>query len=317
MVALGLGCVAAQTVSGTAPSVKPRDGGREMGALRQGLSRSGSGGIVARARCEEGVAVSTSRRCSLAIALVAALLSGSVGASLGMARGWLPVARALAFSSRTTYFAGRSYPEAGAASVTTEFVVPTLVCTSTNTGVASGAFLYTTAGSPRHGSSRQTDLSAASVQLFCLHGEPEPLPVVEVEGRQTYGSVRPHIGDLMRVTVIDSPRKLVVALQDLTRDHEFTLAKSTAAATATVASIGDDVLAGVPSLTPGPVYPITNFGSIHFIAGRINGKLLGAAGGKAFDMVNSRRVLQVKTGPLTGGRSAKRRDGFVTTWKHS
>jgi hypothetical protein len=206
--------------------------------------------------------------------------------------------------------------------VTTEFVVPKLVCTSTNTGVASGAFLYTTEGasrpgSSRHGPSRQTDLSAATVQLFCLHGEPEPLPVVELKGKQSYGSRRPHVGDLMRAAIIDSPSKLAVTIQDLTEDHEFTLTKSTAPAAATETSIGDDVLAGVPSLTPGPVYPITDFGSIHFSAGRINGKLLGAAGDRAFDMVTSGRVLQIKTGRLTGGRSAKRRDGFATVWRHS
>ena len=251
------------------------------------------------------------------MSVAAALLSGSVGASLGQARGWLPRAGALAFNSHTTYFAGRSYPEAGSASVITEFVVPRLVCTTTNTGVASGAFLYTTAGSSGHGHSSQTDLSAATVQLFCLHGEPEPLPVVELKGKQSYGSQRPHIGDLMRAVVIDSPTKLAVTIQDLTEDHEFNLTKSTAPAPASETSIGDDVLAGVPSLTPGPIYPVTNFGSIHFSAGRINGKLLGAAGGKAFDMTSSRRVLEIKTGPLTGGRSAKRRDGFATAWKHS
>jgi hypothetical protein len=249
--------------------------------------------------------------------MVAALLSGSVGASLGLARGWLPGVRALAFNSHTTYFAGRSYPEAGLASVSTEFVVPRLVCANSNSGVASGAFLYTTAGSSHHGRSSQTDLSAATVQLFCLHGEPEPLPVVELKGKQSYGSRRPHIGDLMRAVLIDSPTKLAVTLQDLTKDHEFTVTKSTGPAPATETSIGDDVLAGVPSLTPGPVYPVTNFGAIRFSAGRINGKLLGEAGGKAFDMATSRRVLQIKTGRLTGGRSAKRRDGFTTTWKHS
>ena len=213
------------------------------------------------------------------------------------------------------FFAGRSYQEAGPALVSAEFVVPSLTCTSTNTGVAAGAFVYTTTSAGKTGSAG-TLVSAASVQLFCLHGDPTPLPVVEVEGRQTYGSSRPHVGDKMRAVIIDSAQGLGVTLQDLTKHHTFTLGRSAPSATATAAAIGEVPLRGVPTLTPGPLYPITDFGSIRF-GGRVNGKLLGAAGGTAFDMRSGSNVVQIRTGPLTGSGPKRSRGAFTTIWKHS
>src|SRR4029077_5285648 len=139
----------------------------------------------------------------VAVPGIAALLLGSVGVSSSLAwpslRGPAPAAPARAHNP---YFAGRSYPEAGPAAVSAEFVVPTVTCTSTNTAVGVGAFIYTTTASAGHTASKGTLISGASWQLSCLNSEPAPLPVVEVEGRQYYGSTRPHVGDLMRATII-------------------------------------------------------------------------------------------------------------------
>ena len=251
-------------------------------------------------------------RFFVAVQVMAALLLASVGASPSLA--WPAFRGAPASGPRhNKYFAGRSYPEAGPAEVTTEFVVPDVRCTSTNTGVGAGAFVYTASGS----NSRGTVISGASVQLFCLGGEPAPMPVVELEGSQTYGQERPHVGDLMRATIIDSARVLGVTVQDLTDGHTFTLTRSTASTPATAAEIGEVPLKGVPSLTPGPLYPITDFGSIRFSAGRINGKVLGAAGGRAFSMVSSAKVLQILTRSLRGSGPRKSRSSFSTVWKHS
>jgi hypothetical protein len=245
-----------------------------------------------------------------------AALFGSVGVSPSPARPASPGAPATSARAHNRYFAGRSYPEAGPAAVSTEFVVPRLTCTSTNTGVGAGAFIYTRTAAADQGGSHATVISAASVQLFCLGGERAPMPVVELEGRQTYGPTRPHVGDLMRATIIDSAQVLGVTLQDLTEHHTFALTRSTAAAPATTAAIGETTLKGVPSLTPGPLYPITDFGSIRF-GGRINGMLLGAAGGRAFDMIASTRVLQISTGQLSGRGRRKSRSAFRTIWKHA
>lgn len=261
--------------------------------------------------------MSTGRRFVVAVAGVAALLFGSVGVSSSLAWPSPPGAPAAAATrAHDAYFAGRSYPEAGPAAVSAEFVVPALTCTSTNTAVGAGAFVYTTTGSAGHTQSKGTVISAASVQLFCLSSEPAPLPVVELEGRQFYGSTRPHVGDLMRATIIDSPRVLGVTLQDLTADHTFTLSRSTASASATAAAIGEVPLQGVPSLTPGPLYPITDFGSIQFAAGRVNGMPLGAAGGGAVSMMTSARVLQIQTRPLSGRGPRRSRSAFSTIWRH-
>lgn len=247
-----------------------------------------------------------------------ALAIVGVGAPASLARRAPPAPGPPAASgqARDAYFAGRSYQEAGRAAVTAEFVVPRVTCTSTNTGVAAGGFIYTKAGSSASTGSARTLVSAASVQLFCLAGEPAPLPVVEVKGKQTYGSTRPHVGDLMKATIIDTRRALGVTLQDLTAGHTFTLSRAASAAPASAAAIGDVPLQGVPSLTPGPLYPITDFGSIRF-GGRINGLLLGAAGGTAFSMVSGAKVLQIQTGPLSGRGPRRSRGAFRTTWKHS
>jgi Peptidase A4 family len=243
------------------------------------------------------------------------VLLASVGASAGLA--W-PLARGRPANSprHNKYFAGRSYQEAGPAAVTTEFVVPEVRCTSTNTGVGAGAFIYTKTTSAADAKSNTSVISGASVQLFCLGGEPAPMPVVELEGSQTYGQERPHVGDLMRATIIDSSRILGVTLQDLTKHHTFTLTRSGTSAPATAAEIGDVALQGVPSLTPGPLYPITDFGALKFSSGRVNGVPLGAAGGRAFNMV-SMKVLLIHTGRLSGHGPRRSRSAFSTTWKHA
>jgi hypothetical protein len=261
--------------------------------------------------------VSGGRRFFVAVPVMGALVFVGVGISPSLARPSLPGSpgpTATTAQAHDQFFAGRSYQEAGPAEVSVEFVVPSLTCTGTNTGVAAGAFIYTAA--PDNPGSNQTLVSAASVQLFCLGGEPAPLPAVEVEGRQTYGSTRPHVGDKMRATIIDSARGLGVTLQDLTQHHTFTVGRSGPSARATAAAVGDVPLKGVPSLTPGPLYPITDFGPIRF-AGRINGELLGAAGGRAFSMVSGTKVLQIRTGPLTGRGPMRSRGAFTTFWKHS
>ncbi len=256
-------------------------------------------------------------RLFLVVPGIAALLLGSAGASPSLARPAFAGTPALTAHAHNQFFAGRSYPEAGPAAVSTEFVVPTVTCTSTNTGVGAGAFIYTSTTSADDAESTRTVISAASVQLFCLGGEPAPLPVVELEGSQTYGTKRPHVGDLMRATLIDSARVFGVTLQDLTQDHAFTLTRSTTSAPATAAAIGEVTLKGVPSLTPGPLYPITDFGSITFGAGRVNGMRLGAAGGRAVNMVGSTGILQIYTRRLSGDGRRRSRSAFSTIWKHS
>jgi hypothetical protein len=260
----------------------------------------------------KGIAVPAGRTFFIAGGITALLLGG-VGTPPSLGRPAPPGATGRA---RDQFFAGRSYPEAGPAAVSTEFIVPRLTCTSTNTGVGAGAFLYTIA-SDVHANSKRTVVSAADVQLFCLRDEPAPMAVVELEGRQSYGQSRPHVGDLMRATLIDSSRVFGVTLQDLTEHHAFTLTRSTFSAPATTAAIGEVPLKGVPSLTPGPLYPITDFGSIRFGSGRINGIPLGAAGGKAFNMISSTKVLQIRTYPLSGHGPRRSRQAFSTAWRHS
>lgn len=281
----------------------------------QTLSQASSAGIVARASMAKGVAVAAGRRVFVAVQALVALVLISVGVASSLARPAVPGGLASPVRGRDQFFAGWSYQEAGRAAVSTEFVVPKLTCTSTNTGVAAGAFLYTASDPPGQQGSGRTLVSAASVQLFCLGGEPSLLAALEVKGRQTYGPIKPHVGDRMLAVIIDSASGLGVTLQDLTEHHRFTVGRGTSPARATAAAIGDVPLRGVGSLTPGPLYPITNFGSIRF-GGRVNGGLLGAAGGTGFSMV-SNKVLLIRTGALKGRGPQRNRSAFDTTWKHS
>ncbi len=245
-----------------------------------------------------------SRGFMLAVAAAGSLAAGAVGFAPGIAAGRAPAHAAA--NGNKSYFAGWVFPQKGATSVTSEFVLPTLQCTSTSTGAGSGSFIYTNV-------SGKDSLNAATVALYCFGGRPVLVPAVQLGSKVAIDSQKPFPGDLMKATVMTSFTATTATIQDLTKGHTFTLTKSTTGAPSVSAEIGTGSV-NKPNTTT--VYPITNFGSIHVFAAKVNGKPLGATPGRAFDMVRN-NVLLVQTGPLTGGGSAAKHNAFTSTWKHS
>jgi hypothetical protein len=211
-----------------------------------------------------------------------------------------------AANGRMNFFAGWVFSQKGATSVTSEYVVPAPHCTSTSTGASAGSFLYTKV-------SGKSSLNAANVILYCFSGRPVLAAGVQFGDQVTFDSHKPVPGDLMKTTVTTSSTATTASIQDLTAGHAFTLKKSTSGAPGLRAEIGTDTI-----LKPGgaSVYPVTDFGTIHFSAGKVKGKALGSTSGRGYDMVSGNQLL-VQTGPLTGGGSAARHNAFTATRKHS
>jgi hypothetical protein len=129
----------------------------------------------------------------------------------------------------------------------------------------------------------------------------------------TFDPKKPVPGDLMKATVTTSSTAATATIADLTSGHRFTLTKSIAGAPGLTAEIGTDTV-----FQPGgaSLYPITDFGAVHFSAAKVKGKPLGSTPGRGYNMVSGNQ-LRVQTGPLTGGGSAAAHNVFTSTWKHS
>ena len=245
-----------------------------------------------------GASVAVLASVLLALSAAAPALAGS-GPSAGYARPSGVRFAALA-NVTNTGFAGWVFVAKAAKSVTTEFKVPTLKCTSTTTAVAPLVVFFT-------GSSSAPNFNAAGIGMECLSGSPAAAPVVIVDGTPTQGTQTLHVGDLIQATVVSSATKTTATVADLTKGHTFKLTKSGKGAATLQEQIEDDTI-GSPQL------PLANFGKISFSKAAISGKAIGTVKPQAaVNMVSTKKVLQILTGAITG--TAK--NAFLTTWKHS
>jgi hypothetical protein len=205
-------------------------------------------------------------------------------------------------NATSTTFAGWTFK--ASKSVTSEFKVPSLKCTKTDSGVGPISVLVT-------GTSSASNFNAAGLLLECVSGKPAAAPAVVVDGAATTGTQKVSVGDVIQGTVTTTAKKTTATVADLTKGHTFKLTKSGKGAAGLEALIIDDSL--VNSST-GKQLPVANFGKIQFTNGAVDGKALGSAsGGKAYNMQTKKGVLQILTGPLTGAK----KNAFLTTWKHS
>ncbi len=245
-----------------------------------------------------------SRRFLLACGAAGSLGVAVVGVAPALATGRAPAYAAA--NGTMSSFAGWVYSQKGATSVTSEYVLPTPHCTSTSTGASAGSFRYTKV-------SGKSSLNAADVLLYCFSGRPVLAAGVQFGEKVTFDSQKPVPGDLMKATVTSSSTATTATIADLTPGHTFSLTKSASGAPGLTAEIGIDTV-----LQPGGSggYPITDFGTIHFSAAKVNGKPLGSTPGHGYNMVSNHQLL-VQTGPLTGGGSAAKHNAFTATWKHS
>jgi hypothetical protein len=222
------------------------------------------------------------------------------GHSAGLRFGGLRLADTLAATS--TGFGGWVFGAKKATSVTAEFKVPTLKCTATTSGVGPSAVLLT-------GSTSSPNVSIASVLLVCSNSAALAIPAVTVDGTETNGTQTVHAGDLMKATVTTTATKTTATIADLTKGHTFTFTKSGKGA-ASFEELIVDTKVGQGAT----VFPVANFGKISYSNGAVSGKALGSVKPSvAVNMVNSKKVVQILTGPLSGAK----KNAFTTTFKHS
>jgi hypothetical protein len=206
-------------------------------------------------------------------------------------------------TSTSTQFGGWVFePGAAGKSVTAEFTIPALTCTSATTGASPSVVMDTL------GSAGQTD-SVANVLQVCSGGKAHLTPALTVDGVETNGKQTARTGDLMKATVVTSPTKNTATIADLTKGHTFTLTKSGPGAAFIEEFIGTFAVdQGSTQL------PVANFGTVSYSNGAIGGKAIGTrTPSAAVNMETSKNVLQILTGKITGsGKNA-----FTTTWKHS
>jgi hypothetical protein len=227
----------------------------------------------------------------------------SSGPSAGLARS-ARLRLAIAANATNTGFGGWIFTPKTATSVTSEFKLPTLKCTSAATGIAPLSAMIT-------GTSTAQKASAAGVLLECVSGKPAAAATVIVDNTETNSTHALHVGDLMKATVTTSATKTTATIADLTAGHTFTFTKSGKGAPALEELIIDDALTNTST---GKQLPVANFGKISFSAGAVSGKPLGSVTpNQAVNMQTSKKVLQILTGALTGTK----KNAFVTTWKHS
>jgi hypothetical protein len=250
------------------------------------------------------------RKIGASVAILGSLLfavSGAVpalassGPSAGPAR--LSALRfARAANATSTGFAGWAFGPKAATSVTAEFKVPALKCTSATTGVSPAALMFT-------GSSSSPNVNLATVLLACSGGSPLAIPAVVVDGAETNGTKTVHTGDVMTATVVTSTTKTTVTLADVTKGHTFKLTMSGKGAAALQEQIGDGQVA-----SNGKALPIVNFGTISYSNGAVSGKAIGSVKPQtAVNMQTAKKVLQILTGKITGAK----KNAFTTTFKHA
>ena len=203
-------------------------------------------------------------------------------------------------NTTSTSFGGWAFGVKAAKSVTAEFKVPALQCTSTTSGIVASASMLT-------GSTSSSKFSSAGVLLICSGGNRHLTPAVVVNNTQTNGSQGVHTGDLMQATVTASSTAMTATIADLTTGHTFKFKKSGTGGTSFGQLIGD---LGIGS----PQLPVDNFGKISYSKGAVGGKAIGSVTPRqAVNMQTSANVLQIQTGAIGG--TAK--NAFTTTFKHS
>ena len=205
-------------------------------------------------------------------------------------------------NATSTGFGGWVFGAKAASSVTAEFKVPTLKCTSATRGIAPSSVMLT-------GSTTAPKVSAATVLLVCSSGAPVMIPAVTVNGTETNSTHVVHTGDLMKATVTTSSTATAATIADLTAGHTFSFKKSGAGGKSF-----EEVIADVSVSQGTTQLPVVNFGKISYSKAAVGGKAIGTVTPRtAVNMQTSTGTLQILTGAITG--TAK--NAFPTTFKHA
>ena len=251
------------------------------------------------------------RKIAGSMAVLGSLLLAVSGAVSALARsgpsaGFAPVTGlkfAVPVNATSTVRAGWVFGAKAATSVTAEFKIPALTCTSTMSGVGAFSGMLT-------GRTTSPHVSAAGVVLSCSGGTPAAEAAVIVDNTETddtTNAVAP--GDLMKATVVTSTTKTTATIADLTSGHTLKFTRSGPGGTSFEEPIVDIALP-----VAGSLLPVANFGKISFSKGAVGGKAIGSVTPRtAVNMQTSTGVLQILTGSITGTL----KNAFTTTFKHS
>ncbi len=209
---------------------------------------------------------------------------------------------ALAAPATSTGFGGWVFAPKAAKSVTAEYKVPKLKCTSAATGVGPIA-VFTT------GKSSAPNFNAAGLLMECSSAKQVMEAAVQVGAKSKAGSVPPVVGDLIQVTITSSTTKTTATVKDLTKGHTFTVTLSGKGAAPLQELIIDDSLANGTTQVP-----LANFGTNTFTSAAVSGKAIGTVTPRTqVNMQTAKKVLQISAGPITGTK----KNTFTNTWKHS
>ena len=174
-------------------------------------------------------------------------------------------------------------PPPASASARDTFMVPTLTCTSTSTGVAFGSFIIvTTVG----------EGPIAEVLAECQGGVAVYSGAVEVNATTTITSFTPRARDTMRASVAESPTGATATLRDVTQ----ATSKSVSTTTGATNSIVEDGTYWDHS--GATLLPVPNFGKVKISGATIDGVTPNAAGAFAVDRVDDGNRVQIHTGLL-------------------
>ena len=205
-------------------------------------------------------------------------------------------------NATSTGFGGWAFGAKAAKSVTAQFKVPTLKCTSTTSAIVPSDAMFT-------GRTSSPKVSAAGVLLICSKGAPVMTPSVIVNGTESNSTRVVHTGDLMQATVTASSTAMTATIADLTTGHTFKFKKSGTGGTSFQQVIGDSALS-----SGNTQLPVVSFGKISYSKGAVGGKAIGTVSPRTgINMQKRTGVLQILTGAITG--TAK--NAFITTFKHS
>jgi hypothetical protein len=249
-----------------------------------------------------GATVAITGSLLLALSAAAPAIAGSHPSGLALATGarFADVAK----SKTSTTAGGWEFTPKGAKSVTTEYTIPSLKCTSAASGFGPLAAAVT-------GTTSSENFDAAGLLMECSGGTPEAEALVVVNGTSKPDTKAVAVGDLIKATITVSSSKTVATVQDLTKGHTSKVTLSGTGAPALEELIIDDSLVNTET---GKQLAVADFGTVNFTSGAVSGKAIGTVKpSSAFNMATKKGVLQILVGKITGAK----KNSFLTTWKHS
>lgn len=177
------------------------------------------------------------------------------------------------------------------------FSVPSITCTSANTGLSLNVVILNTA----------LNLSGGTLEIVCKSGAMQSAMGAFVNGAISPKFPMPVVpGHLMRMRVTESVTKTTVVITDLSTKVSKTV--NGGGGTMTDCQIGDSAFAD----SHGNPLAVPAFGKIPFTAVAVNGLLLNSASlsASAVNMVKA-KTLRIATTALTAGNQ------FSLVFKHS